>query len=203
MGEDIRERRELVAKYRKPEHPISELFVNRWSPRAMSGEVISDAELMALFEAARWAPSSYNAQQWRFIYAKRETKYWPIIFGLLDSFNQSWCGNAAVLVVIVSRKNFEYDNKPSRTHSFDTGAAWENLALQGSLNNLVVHGMQGFDYDKAQRVLQIPEDFQIEAMCAIGWPGSTKDLPEDLQKREFPSDRKHVQEIAFEGIFKL
>ncbi len=203
MSKDVCTPDSGVAKFRKPEHPINAIFVNRWSLRAMSGEELSDTELMALFEAARWAPSSYNAQQWRFVYAKRNTKYWQTLFNLLDSFNQSWCINAAALVVIISRKNFEYDNKPSRTHSFDTGAAWENLALQGSLNNLVVHGMQGFDYDKAQRVLQVPENFQVEAMCAIGHLGNIKDLPEELQKREFPSDRKTVRELVCEGVFKF
>lgn len=192
----------FIASFRKSAHPINELFINRWSPRAMSGQELSDQELMSLFEAARWAPSSYNAQQWRFIYAKRNTPHWQTFFDLLDPFNQSWCTNAAVLVVVVSRTLFAYDNKPSRTHSFDTGAAWMSLALQGSLNGLVVHGMQGFNYEKAQAVLNIPALFSVEAMIAIGHPGKLGDLPADLQKREFPSNRKTVQEIAFEGTFK-
>lgn len=184
---------------RKPEYPIHKLFTDRWSPRAMSGEPITDEELMTLFEAARWAPSSYNNQPWRFIYAKRDTPHWDHLFDLMGEFNQSWTKNAAVLVVVISHKVFEYDGKPARTHSFDAGAAWENLALQGTLMGLVVHGMQGFDYDKAAKGLNIPDDYKVEAMIAIGRPGKKQDLSEELQKREEPSDRKPVSEFVFEG----
>ena len=109
---------------RKAAYPIHELILNRWSPRAMSGESISDAELMSLFEAARWAPSSYNSQPWRFIYAKRDTAAWDPLYNLMVQFNKDWTKNAAVLMVIVSRDTFEYNGKPSITHSFCTGSAW-------------------------------------------------------------------------------
>ena len=128
---------------RHSEYDINAMILNRWSPRAMSGEEISDTELMRLFEAARWAPSSYNGQPWRFIYAKRNTEHWDKHFNLMGDFNKSWTKNAAVLLVIISRKNFEHDEKPSVTHQFDAGAAWENLALQGETQGLVTHGMQG------------------------------------------------------------
>jgi nitroreductase len=187
---------------RKPNYPISEIFTNRWSPRAMSGESIDDATLMTLFEAARWAPSSYNGQPWRFVYAKRTTPAWKPIFDLMVSFNQSWAANAAVLVVACSRTMFEYNGKPSRTHSFDTGAACENLALQGSMLGLVVHGMEGFDYEKAAKVLNVPAGYAVEAMFAIGKPGNVSDLPKELQEREQPSDRNPVEKFFFEGFFK-
>lgn len=187
---------------RKPQYPVSDIFVNRWSPRAMSGEEITNQELMSLFEAARWAPSSFNNQPWRFIYAKRNTPHWDILFKLMVEFNQSWTKNAAVIVVIVSHNNFELNNKPSRTHSFDTGAAWENLALQASLNGLIAHGMEGFDYDKAKKDLNVPDDYSVEAMCAIGKPGPLEVLPPKLQEQEKPSDRKQVKDFVFEGKFK-
>ena len=186
---------------RKPEHPINPLFLNRWSPRAMSGEPISDAELMALFEAAKWAPSSYNNQPWRFLYAKRDTPQWDIFFGLLGEFNQSWCKNAAALIVVCALKNFTHNGKPSRTHDFDAGAAWMSLALQGSMNGLVVHGMEGFDYDKARTVLKIPEDVDVECMVAVGKPGKRESLPAQLQEREVPSDRKKLKEIVYGGMW--
>jgi nitroreductase len=186
---------------RKPDFPVSDIFLNRWSPRAMSGEEITDTELMTLFEAARWAPSSYNNQPWRFIYAKRNTIHWDVLFNLMGEFNQSWAKNAAVLVVVISKKTFDYNGKPSRTHTFDTGAAWENLALQGSFMHLVVHGMEGFNYENAQKNLNIPDDYTIEAMIAVGKPGKTELLPEEMQKREQPSDRKKVSEFIFEGKF--
>jgi len=88
------------------------------------------------------------------------------------------------------------------THSFDTGAAWENFALQGSIQGLVVHGMQGFDYDKAKKELKTPEGYQVEAIAAVGKPGKKEDLPEEMQKNEYPSGRKKVSEFVFEGEFK-
>lgn len=188
---------------RKAEHKVNELFLKRWSPRAMSGEEITNEELKSLFEAARWAPSSFNGQPWRFIYAKKNTQYWDDLFNLLVPANQAWCKNAAVLVVIISRKTFEYNNKLSKTHSFDTGAAWENLALQGFLNNLVIHGMEGFDYDKAQNDLNIPKDYKVEAMFAIGKHSKLEILPKELQEKDkILSNRKKIEEFIFEGKFE-
>jgi len=190
-----------ISKYRKPDHDIEPILFHRWSPRAMSGEKISERELMTLFEAARWAPSSYNAQPWRFLYARRGTANWDRFFDVIIEFNQGWTKHAAVLMVVVSRKTFESNDQAAPTHSFDAGAAWQNLALQGSTMGLVVHGMQGFDYEKARAVLNIPEHFQVDAMIAVGKPGKREDLPEDLQEREQPSDRKPVAEIVIEGGF--
>ncbi|MCB1106826.1 MAG: nitroreductase family protein [Chlamydiia bacterium] len=183
---------------RQPEYPIHPLILNRRSPRAMSGESLTDEELLPLFEAARWAPSSYNAQPWRFLYAKRETKAWSSLFDLLVPFNQSWANDAAVLVIVASHTIFESSGKPSQTHSFDTGAAWENLALEGSSRGLVVHGMQGFDYKKAKEVCALSDDYAIEMMIAIGKAGKVKDLPEEVQKKETPSSRKALSEIVID-----
>ena len=188
---------------RKALYPIEKLLLERWSPRAMSGEPISHETFLRLIEAARWAPSSYNNQPWRFVYAHRDTKAWERLFNLMVSFNQGWTKNAAVLVVMISKNVFDYNGKPSRTHSFDAGAAWENLALQGFSMGLVVHGMEGFDYAKAYKDLNISEkDYTVEAMCAIGKPGKISDLPADLQEREKPSDRRPFEEILFEGSLK-
>lgn len=125
---------------------IDPLILNRWSPRSMTGEELPDDLIMSLFEAARWAPSSYNNQPWRFIFAKRNSDHWDSLFNLLLEGNKKWAKNAVVLIVIVSRKNFEYNEKFSVTHQFDAGATWENFALEASSKNLVCHGMQGFDY---------------------------------------------------------
>jgi len=190
-----------ISDFRRPDFDADPIFVNRWSPRSMSGDEISRDVLFSLFEAARWAPSSNNNQPWRFLYARRNTDYWPIFFDLLTEQNKIWAKNAAVLIVVISKTTFDYNEKPARTHSYDAGAAWENLALQGSLKALVVHGMQGFDYDKARRSLNIPDVFQVEAMIAIGKPGKKEDLPESLQEREMPSPRKNLSEIVMEGNF--
>lgn len=192
---------EDISELRKIEYPIHPLILNRWSPRAMSGESIEDQELMSLFEAARWAPSSYNNQPWKFLYAKKGNKHWDKFFNLLLDANQSWAKNAAVLILIISNKNFEYNGKPSRTHNFDAGAAWENMALQGSSIGLVVHGMEGFRYQKAREELNISEDYDIEAMIAVGRKGAKNSLPIDLQEREFPNSRKSLEMIIQEGPF--
>jgi nitroreductase len=191
-----------IHDFRKPENPVNDIFVNRWSPRAMSGEEVDEATLKTLFEAARWAPSSNNNQPWRFIYARRNTPYWNTTFGLMNEGNQVWAKNAAVLIVVISKTTFD-SGKPARTHSYDAGAAWVSLALQGTLLNLVVHGMQGFDYDRAKQELRVPDDYQVEAMIAIGRHGKKEDLPDFLQEREFPSPRKSISEIALEGMFKI
>lgn len=186
---------------RNADHPIDRLFLDRWSPRAMSGEAIPHEELMILFEAARWAPSSYNNQPWRILYAPRDTEHWPLFFDLLVEGNQVWAKHAAVLVLFISKTTFDHNGKPSITHTYDTGAAWENLALQGWLKGYVVHGMQGFDYERARSALKIPEIFRIEAMAAVGLPAALEVLPEKLQKIEAPSDRRQLAQTICEGPF--
>ena len=190
-----------VKQNRKSDYDISPLILNRWSPRAMTGEEIQNEELMAIFEAARWAPSSYNNQSWRFIYARRNTEHWDRLFNLMGEFNQSWTKNAAVLIVVISKKTFDHNNNPARTHSFDTGAAWENMALEATRRGYVIHGMEGSDYDKAKKDLRIPDDYTVEAMVAIGKRGKKSVLPEGMQDKEVPSQRRPLKEIIMEGEF--
>ena len=188
---------------RKADHPVDELFLDRWSPRAMSHEGVSEEDLLTLLEAARWAPSSYNNQPWRILYARRDTDHWPTFFGLLVEGNQAWAADAAALLLFVSKETFDFNGKPYPTHSFDTGAAWENLALQATLKGMVAHGMQGFDYERARSELNIPEGFRVEAMAAVGRPGDPQRLPERLRAREAPSDRKPLGQTTCEGPFNF
>jgi nitroreductase len=184
---------------RKTDYPIEQLFLKRWSSRAFSDKDISHKELMTLFDAARWAPSSYNNQPWRFLYVTKKSPNWNQFFDLLVDFNKQWAKNASALVLVLSSKNYEHNDQPAITHSFDAGAAVENLALQGAAMNIVVHPMEGFDYDRARKELSIPDNYAIEAMLAIGKPGATKSLPASLQEKEVMSDRKPLEQIAFEG----
>lgn len=193
---------EEVMKSRKANYAINPLILNRWSPRSMTGEEIADEELFPLFEAARWAPSSYNNQPWRFLYTKKNHPDWSLFFNLMIPFNQSWTKNASVLLLVISGKYYEHNRKPCRTHSFDTGAAWACMALEGSWRGLVVHGMEGFDYEQAQLALKIPDDYQVEALVAIGKRAPFTKLSEELQKKEVPSTRKSLAEIAWEGKFR-
>jgi nitroreductase len=167
----------------------------------MSGEPITEKEMLTLFEAARWAPSTYNEQEWRFLYALRETPQWPTFFGLLAEGNQAWCARAALLSVVVAHKVFEANGKPNPVHVFDSGLAYENLALQGAAMSFVVHAMQGFDFDKARTSLSVPDDYTVCAMFVVGRPGDPSQLDPEMQQREKPSPRKPVREIICEGKF--
>ncbi len=193
--------RDEVLNIRKPEHGVDPIFPLRWSPRAMSGEPLREADLLKLLEAARWAPSAFNNQPWRFLYSIKDDANWPLFYSLLRGKNALWCKNSGALFVMVSKTTFDESGKFARTHSFDMGAAWMSLALQGSLLGLVVHGMQGFDYDRARDELHVPDDHQVEAMCAVGYPGSLDLLPEDFHERERPKGRKKLSDIAWPGGF--
>ena len=167
----------------------------------MSGEPLDEAELMRLFEAARWAPSTYNEQEWRFLYARRDSPHWPAFFGLLKEANQAWCDQAAVLMVVLSHKVFTSDGRPNPVHTFDAGAAFENLALQGAAMGLVVHGMAGFDRGKARATLRVPDDYDGRGDGRGRPPGRPGRAAAPAPAREVPSGRKPVGEIAREGPF--
>jgi nitroreductase len=186
---------------RRSDHPISTLFLDRWSPRAMTGEPISEEELMRLFEAARWAPSASNTQPWRMLYARRDTAHWPLFFDLLVERNQLWCRNAAALVLFVSETINARTGRPMPTPSYDTGAAWASFALQGVMNGLVVHGMRGFDAARARDTLRVPEGVEVEAMAAVGRPGRTEDLPDVFHAGETPNSRRPLAQTVCEGPF--
>ncbi|WP_089789083.1 nitroreductase family protein [Natronobacterium haloterrestre] len=204
MQEPVSKRRDLredVAEHRDPEHDVDPLFVNRWSPRAMSGEPLPEDEYMPLFEAARWAPSAFNNQHWRFLVADREDEEWETFVGLLNEMNEAWASDAAALAVIASKTTFDHNDDPAPTHAFDTGAAWQNLALEGARRGLAVHAMAGFDYERAADELNVPEEFEVQAMVAIGERAPPETLPDDLQEREQPSDRKPLEDLVHRGGF--
>lgn len=186
--------------HRVADHEIDPRFVERWSPRAMNGEPMSEADLLRLFEAARWAPSSANLQPWRFLYARAGTPHFERFHGLLVEANKPWTAHAGALIVVLSKTAFD-NGRPARTHSFDTGAAWMCVALQGASMGLVVHGMGGFDVDRARTELGAPDGFAVEAMIAVGHPGKIEHLSEKDRAREAPSGRKPVSELVFEGRF--
>jgi nitroreductase len=188
-----------VQQNRITEYSINEILVSRWSPRSFVPYDMPDKELFSLFESARWAPSSSNSQPWRFVYAKRNSDQWNDFFNLLIDFNKQWCKDASALVVVLSKN--EHNGKPSLTHQFDTGAAWENLAIQAVSQGLATHAMAGFDYEKARQVLGVPKDFDVMAMIAIGKRGPKEKLPQDLQARETPNTRIPLSDIVMQGKF--
>lgn len=190
---------------RNTEYAIDPIFTDRWSPRAFTGEAIDETTLFTLFEAARWAPSANNSQPWRFIYTLKDSANWPIFFGLLNENNQRWAVNASALVVLVSKtthvRNGDTEPSPLRNHSFDSGAAWANLALQALHSGWRTHAIGGFNRDKARDALSVPQGYSVEVAIAIGRQAEHTSLPPDLQDREQPNQRKPVGKFVAEGRF--
>ena len=188
------------------DHPIDTAFLDRWSPRAFDSSVMPEEDLLAMFEAARWAPSAFNSQPWRFLYALRGDADWARFLGLLIPWNQAWAQSASALIYILSDRQPMTDKTgepaSSHTHSYDAGAAWGYLALQATKMGYQAHGMSGVDFDRAQAELSVPERYRIEAAAVVGRIGDPATLPEKLRARETPSGRKHVEEFAFQGSFR-
>lgn len=193
----------MISNSRRSDFPIDPIFLERWSPRAFGEDTISEKELFTLLEAARWAPSAFNTQPWHFIYARRPTPAFDALLNVLIEFNRSWAGRAAALIVIVSETAPGPDKSiPSHSHSFDAGAAWGFLALQAQRLGWHTHGMTGIDFARAAQELAVPGTHRLEAALAIGRLGEKSLLPEKLQAREVPSQRRPLAEIISEGVFE-
>ncbi|MBT2187489.1 nitroreductase family protein [Sphingobium nicotianae] len=183
---------------------LDPIFLERWSPRAFDGSPISQADLRTILDAARWAPSAFNYQPWRFLYSLNGDEHWEEFLSALIPFNQGWAKNASALLFIASDTRSAGPDgveTPLHSHSFDTGAAWAQLALQSHKLGYHTHGMTGIDFDRARDVLGVPERFRIEAAIAIGRIAPPSVLPEGLRGGEVPSGRKPLEEIAFPGKF--
>lgn len=178
---------------------LNPMFIERWSPRAFLPDPIPEQDIKLLFEAARWSPSCFNEQPWRFVYASQAADLEKFRSVLAES-NQTWAKHAPLLIFAFSKKSFSHNDKPNRWADFDSGAAWMALTLQANQLGLHTHGMGGFDQDKAYAVTGVSAQ-SYNAICAIavGKMGEASTLPEDLRSREEPSERKVLTEIAFEG----
>lgn len=195
----------MTVSARTVTRPVDPLFLERWSPRAFDGSAVAQDDLDTMLDAARWAPSAFNYQPWRFLYAHRDDADWARFLDLLVPFNQTWVANAGALLFILSDTLMaapgSQDFKPSHSHSFDAGAAWALLALQATRLGYHSHAMTGVDFDKARVELAVPERFRIEAAVAIGRRGDKALLPPALAEGEAPSDRKPVESFARAGNF--
>ena len=149
---------------RAPDHPAERIFVDRWSPRSFAADEIPISVLRTFFEAARWAPSAYNSQPWRFVYALRNDPEFEAFLAPLIEFNRGWARHAAALVYLLSRKDFTSPGKSepafARTHSFDAGAAWANFANQAAWSGWAAHGMSGIDAEAARKSPARPGQFR-------------------------------------------
>lgn len=188
-----------VKNNRIAQYEIDEIFLKRWSPRSFSKKAVPEEKLMSLFEAAHWAPSAFNFQPWRFIVAKTDEER-EKFYSFISENNLKWSKYAPVLTLIVSKKI--NNGTFIKSHSFDTGAAWGFLALQAVKIGLITHPMTGFDFEKAREVLGIPDDYNIEALVAIGYQDDKEKLPEELQAREQPNSRLPVENFIYNGSFE-
>ncbi|PQV63297.1 Nitroreductase [Abditibacterium utsteinense] len=185
---------------RVPEYPVDNAFLNRWSPRAFSARSVTDEVLGNIFEAARWAASSYNEQPWRFLVAKTDTDRKTFQSFLLPA-NFVWAKEAPVLVLTLGKKTFTHNGTANRVFAHDVGAASAYMALAATQNGLHAHGMAGFDPELARATLAIPTDYEPMAMWALGYAGDAAQLPENYRALEFPSQRRPLSEIVMEGAF--
>ena len=177
--------------------PIHELLSKRWSPRAFDGRPVEPEKLRSLFEAARWAASSYNAQPWYFIVAtKDDPENFQRILDSFVEFNQGWAKDAPVLALSVAGTKFEHNGEANRHAFHDVGQAAANLALQAAALGLQVHQMAGILPDKARELFSIPEGYEPVAGIAIGYPGEPSSLPDQLQGARGGAARAEAAEIV-------
>jgi nitroreductase len=185
-------------KYAQPSaEGVLPLILERWSPRAFADREVSSGDLRIIFEAGRWAPSSYNEQPWRFLLGPRNSETYKKILDALVPFNQEWAGDAPVLILGVARTRFSHNDSPNNYAAHDLGAAMGYMALQATALGLAAHQMAGFDWVKARESFAIPETYGMGSVMALGYQGELSDLPEKFQAQEqSPRSRKPLSEIV-------
>jgi nitroreductase len=193
-----------MSKHQKPApaaEPLHDLIIHRWSPRAFDARAVEPEKLRILFEAARWASSSYNAQPWSFIIAtKDDADGFKKVLDSFVEFNQGWAKNAPVIGLSVAALKMPHDGSPNRHAFHDVGQAATTLALQATALGLQVHQMAGILPDKARQIFGIPPDYEAVAGFALGYPGDPAALPDQLKQRELGTrERKPVSSFVFEG----
>lgn len=185
--------------------PIHDLIAQRWSGRAYDpARPVGPEQLVVLLEAARWAPSCYGDQPWRFIVWDRNTDAagWQRAFDCLAPGNQGWVKNAPLLLLTVADSLFNHNGQPNRWAQYDTGAAAENFCLQAEALGLMAHQMGGFDADKARATFGVPPQFTPMAMVAVGYPADPATFSPEVAERETaPRKRRELGELFFEGVW--
>ncbi|HWE85335.1 MAG TPA: nitroreductase family protein [Terracidiphilus sp.] len=181
---------------------ILPVILERWSPRSFSDRDVSSDDLKTVFEAARWAASSYNEQPWRFFLGRRGSETYRKIFQSLGEFNQAWAGTAPVLMLDIARTTFARNSSPNPVALYDLGAAAATLCYQAAALGLHAHQMAGFDRDLARKLFNVPEDFIFGAAIALGYQGDPSALSVDSQRDQeiSPRTRKPIGEFV---LFEL
>ena len=186
-------------------HSIDPVIARRWSPRGIDPDrPVERSLLLRMLEAARWAPSCFGEEPWRYLLWDRfaDPEQWELAAAVMVEGNQRWARNAPVLLMAIADGDYSRNGKPNRWAQYDTGAASENLHLQGLELGLVVHQMGGFDPIAASRRFDIPERCTPMAMIAVGYPGALEQLHPDYRERESaPRLRRAMDQWAFEGTW--
>jgi nitroreductase len=194
---------ENVVKHGSPDHPIREDLTKRWSPYVFADRPVADEDLRALFEAARWAASSFNEQPWRYVVARRsEGEAFERILSCLVEKNQVWARNAPVLALGLAKKTFTQSGRPNRVALHDLGAASASLTLEATSRGLNVHQMAGVNLEQAHKEIGAPDDFEVVTGIAIGYAGGPGEGDPGLQERDAkPRSRKPLAELVFGATF--
>ena len=186
-------------KYAQPSTDgVLPVFLERWSPRAFADRDVSSSDLKIIFEAGRWAPSSYNEQPWRFFVGHRNSETYNKILDALVPFNQDWAKSAPVLILGVAKTRFSHNDSPNNYAAHDLGAAMALMAVQATALGLAAHQMAGFDWVKMRESFAIPETYAMGSVMAVGYHGELGELPEKFQAQEqAPRSRKPLSEIVW------
>lgn len=190
-----------VIKAAQTQQPVHELLGKRWSPRAFSSRDVPEEQIISLLEAARWAPSSYNEQPWRFIVARKsDSANYAKLLGSLMELNQLWARSAPVLLLTLAKKTFTHNGAPNFYALHDAGIALGHLAIQATALGLSLHIMGGFDHAVARAAFEIPEDYELGAAVALGYAGDPNSLPERFQQAESaPRSRMPLADLVYAG----
>lgn len=182
---------------------IDQTIANRWSGRAYdAAKPVTHEQVIAMLEAARWAPSCYGDQPWRFIVWNKseDAAGWQQAFDCIVPGNQGWAKDAQLLVLVCADTLFAHNQKPNRFAQYDTGAAAENLCLQATALGLMAHQMGGYDADLARQKFNVPEQYSLMAMLSVGYPADVSTLSGDALTRETAErSRKPLSELFFSG----
>jgi len=176
-------------------------ILHRWSPRSFADRDVSPADLKTVFEAVRWAPSSFNEQPWRFLVGRRGDTAYKKIHDSLVPFNQLWAGKAPVLILGAAKTKFSHNDAPNVVAIFDLGAASAFLVLQASVQGLATHQMAGYDQSAARAGFEIPEEYALGSVIALGYQGEPDALPNEQHRTQevAPRHRKPLGEFVFQS----
>lgn len=191
----------MSVKKASPDHPITPLLTERWSPYTFADRPVAKSDLCSLFEAARWAASSYNEQPWRYIVATRENAAeFARLLSCLVEANQAWAKAAPVLALGVVNMKFSHNGTDNRVATHDLGLGSGNLCVEATARGLCVHQMAGILPDKARELYDIPATAEAWPGLAIGYPGDPSQFPPALKERDLtPRTRKPLAEFVFTG----